>query len=272
VYYICGPGSWNCLELPGIAWNCLPSADDIFGDDPNTVYVRMNVSSENKKGFDMISLQTVVEIKFSNVDKMPWLSWDTPAWECKTGSKLVDVKGSVCSDCYACGGRYIFGVVKNANEARFEQLADLESWKTAFINQLGNKYKNMRNKNNAYFRWHSSGDVQSVEHLKAINEIALALPDVKFWLPTKEIGMVKEYLESDVFADNLCVRISMFMVNQIPSKAMNLPTSTVIENENDFVPEHGNICHATTENSDHKCGDCRNCWDKSKSNVAYLKH
>ena len=28
-------------------------ADDIFGDDPNTVYVRMNVSSENKKGFDM---------------------------------------------------------------------------------------------------------------------------------------------------------------------------------------------------------------------------
>jgi hypothetical protein len=38
------------LELPGIAWNCLPSADDIFGDDPNTVYVRMNVSSEKFKG------------------------------------------------------------------------------------------------------------------------------------------------------------------------------------------------------------------------------
>jgi len=28
-------------------------ADDIFGDDPNIAYVRMNVSSENKKGFDM---------------------------------------------------------------------------------------------------------------------------------------------------------------------------------------------------------------------------
>jgi hypothetical protein len=38
VYYIC------LVQEPP------PSADDIFGDDPNTVYVRMNVSSEKFKG------------------------------------------------------------------------------------------------------------------------------------------------------------------------------------------------------------------------------
>lgn len=220
----------------------------------------------------MISLETVVKIKFSKVDKMPWLSWDTPAWECKTGSKLVKIKNSVCGDCYACDGRYTFGVVKNANEMRFEQLSNLESWKNAFIEQLGLKYKNMRNKENAYFRWHSSGDVQSIEHLKAINEIALALPHINFWLPTKEFGFVREFLNGNTFADNLCVRMSMFMVNQVPSNAMGLPTSTVIASENDFTPDHVNVCHATRPDSDHKCGDCRKCWDKSVSNVAYLKH
>lgn len=220
----------------------------------------------------MIALPTVTEIKFSKVDKMPWLSWDIPAWECKTGSKLAKVKDSVCSDCYACTGRYTFGVVKTANENRFDQLSDIESWKQAFIQQLGEKYKHMRNKAKAFFRWHSSGDIQSVEHLKAINDIALALPQIKFWLPTKEFGYVREFMQGNEFADNLCVRLSMFMVNQKPSKAMGLPTSTVIASENDFTDDHVNVCHATKPDSDHKCGDCRKCWDKSQTNVAYLKH
>ena len=36
---------------------------------------------------------------FTKTSKMPGLSYSLPAWECKTGSKLRKIKGSVCSMC-----------------------------------------------------------------------------------------------------------------------------------------------------------------------------
>ena len=36
---------------------------------------------------------------FTRTKKMPGLSYSLPAWECKTGSKLRQVKGSVCASC-----------------------------------------------------------------------------------------------------------------------------------------------------------------------------
>lgn len=228
----------------------------------------------------MIELKTVenLEIKFSQTEKMPWLSWDTPAWNCKTGSKLVNVKGTVCNGCYAMEGRYTFGIVKDANTARFEQLENLKVWQDNFVVQLKARYNSLRDKvNKPYFRWHTSGDVQSLEHLVAINDIAKALPEIKFWLPTKEFGMVREFkaIYGD-FADNLCVRPSMFKVNQVPSKALGLPTSTCIESPDNFTDEHKGICPASFKQfhgqSKVNCGDCRKCWDKNVDNVAYIYH
>ena len=43
---------------------------------------------------------------FTRTSKMPGLSYSLPAWECKTGSKLRQVKGSVCASCYALKGNY----------------------------------------------------------------------------------------------------------------------------------------------------------------------
>ena len=43
---------------------------------------------------------------FTRTSKMPGLSYSLPAWECKTGSKLRKVKGSVCASCYALKGNY----------------------------------------------------------------------------------------------------------------------------------------------------------------------
>jgi hypothetical protein len=33
----------------------------------------------------------------TRTSKMPGLSYSLPAWECKTGSKLRKIKGSVCA-------------------------------------------------------------------------------------------------------------------------------------------------------------------------------
>ena len=43
---------------------------------------------------------------FARTKKMPGLSYSLPAWECKTGSKLREIKGSVCASCYALKGNY----------------------------------------------------------------------------------------------------------------------------------------------------------------------
>ena len=214
-----------------------------------------------------------MEIKFSQTTKMPWVSWDIPAWECITGSKLAKLENTVCSGCYATKGRYIFGTVKNANVNRFKQLETMNEWKLAFIKALQAKYKGLKDKNKAYFRWHTSGDLQSLDHLRAIVEIANELPLIKFWLPTKEVGILSAFTKFNEFPVNLCVRISMFKIDQIPSYSMNLPTSTVItdKGKNDDMQHHLNLCHASEETNGN-CGDCRKCWDKNISNVAYKFH
>ena len=48
----------------------------------------------------------------SKPSKMPGWSIGLPAKECKTGGKLQKVPGSVCFDCYALKGCYVFKVVQ----------------------------------------------------------------------------------------------------------------------------------------------------------------
>ena len=43
---------------------------------------------------------------FTKTTKMPGLSYSLPAWECKTGSRLRKITGSVCASCYALKGNY----------------------------------------------------------------------------------------------------------------------------------------------------------------------
>ena len=53
----------------------------------------------------------------SKPSKMPGYAYNLPATECKIGSKLVKVPGSVCHGCYALKGRYRFPNVKDASPA-----------------------------------------------------------------------------------------------------------------------------------------------------------
>ena len=218
-----------------------------------------------------------ITIKTSQTTKMPWESWDLPAWLCQTGSKLVKIKGSICHGCYALKGRYIFGSKKKADLARMEQIGgSLDNWEASFIEYFKGKLKRLKVEKR-YFRWFTSGDLQSVDMLLAIANIAKAVPEIKFWLPTKEHGMLREYqaLHGE-FPANLIVRASMFMVDQVPSSGLGLPTSTVISTNDSWDIKHENICPASlrsfTGESEANCEDCRKCWDKDYKNVAYIYH
>src|SRR3954468_24245410 len=44
--------------------------------------------------------------------KMPCAAWGLPAEECKTGSKLAQVEGTVCRVCYALKGNFVRDAVR----------------------------------------------------------------------------------------------------------------------------------------------------------------
>ena len=56
----------------------------------------------------------------SKPSKMPSYAYSLPAKECKVGSKLRKVKGSVCFGCYALKGNYVYPNVQKALYKRLE--------------------------------------------------------------------------------------------------------------------------------------------------------
>lgn len=197
----------------------------------------------------------------SKPSKMPGHGYGLSAKDCKTGSKLRQIANSVCAACYALKGRYVFPNVYEAHQRRLKSIekkfwVDAMSW---LINWYENKSK--------YFRWHDSGDLQGVVHLKKIVEVCKKTPGVMHWLPTREANFVKEYKNKyGEFPKNLVVRISATMVNGVPHK-FHGHSSTVVTSENLAT---GHLCKAYKQGNE--CKSCRACWDPSIADIAYLKH
>ena len=201
----------------------------------------------------------------STPSKMPGYAYGIPAYACKLGAILAKMEGSVCSDCYALKGCYVFTVVKKAQAKRLQiLLADMHAWMRAMISLLEKKYARKVG-DERVFRWHDSGDLQRVEHLSAILQIAKALPSIRFWLPTREQKMVRDYFASGkTFPENLVVRISAQMIGQ---ENASLPEGTV---GSTVSSGKGFQCPARSQGN--ACLDCRACWQKSVESVDYSHH
>ena len=189
----------------------------------------------------------------SKPGKMPGYAYSTPAHECKTGTKLRGVAGSVCFNCYAYErGRYRFQNVKDAQYKRLEALKHPQ-WARAMAVQINSKKVK-------YFRWHDSGDVQNLDHLRKIFEVCRLTPEIQHWMPTRE-AWTKDYL--DECPENLIIRFSAPMVDQAaPASWPHTSTvSTKPEARTCPAPDQGN-----------SCGSCRACWDKTVKNICYGEH
>ena len=187
---------------------------------------------------------------FTRTSKMPGLSYSLPAWECKTGSKLRKVKGSVCASCYALKGNYTrYPAIKAAQYRRLEAMKH-PAWVTAMAAVI---------KRQKWFRWHDAGDVQDQQHLQKIFEICRLTPETRHWLPTRE-AWIKDHLASK--PDNLVIRFSPPMVNQRAPESW--PNSSMV------VDKGYHTCPAPAQGG--KCLDCRQCWDPDIKVVSYGKH
>lgn len=196
----------------------------------------------------------------SSPSKMPCYGYSLPAQRCHVGSKLRKIEGSTCSKCYALKGYYAYKHVQNALERRFASIY-LPDWTSAMITTIRHYEKS------GYFRWHDSGDLDSIDHLHNIVQVCKALPDIQFWLPTREFLTITQYFKKyGAFPDNLCIRLSAYMLEaDAPheyARAVGVNTSRVVKT--------GYTCPSSLQNN--ACGDCRKCWDKSLQSISYKIH
>jgi hypothetical protein len=196
----------------------------------------------------------------SKPSKMPGHSYSLPALEtCNVGSKLALVPGTPCHACYACKGRYKFSNVSMAQSRRLTKMQTSSTWVSDMVEIL-------RRKNEKHFRWHDSGDLINVDHLKAICTIAIGVPDCQFWLPTQEHKLVREFLkDGGKIPANLNIRISSGLVDG-RAPTTDLCTSGIYK---DNEPR-GYACPAPLQNNN--CGSCRACWNKEIKHVDYAFH
>jgi len=186
----------------------------------------------------------------SKPSKMPGWSIGIPAKECKTGGKLVNVKGSVCEGCYALKGCYVFAVVQKAQYKRLEAIQHPD-WVEAMATLINSKKPDV-------FRWHDSGDVQNLQHLEKIFKVCELTPSKRHWMPTRE-AWIKDHMHKA--PANLVVRFSSPMVDQGPVKSW--PNTSTVSTKSRTCPAPDN---------NNECGDCRACWDPLVKNIEYGKH
>jgi hypothetical protein len=182
--------------------------------------------------------------------KMPGPAYNLPAADCITGAKLVKVPGSVCAGCYALKGRYRFNNVQSALRRRAASLMHPD-WIDAMVALISG---------HEYFRWHDSGDIQSVEHLKRIFEVCKRTPDTKHWMPTREARFLR-LMDPDIIPSNLIIRMSSHMIDQGPVTFW--PWTSTVSSVTKTCP---------AQDQGNKCQSCRACWDRKVANVTYPKH
>ena len=203
-----------------------------------------------------VALAETICGKLSHTTKMPCPSYSLPVARCVSGEKLSKIEGSVCSKCYAKKGNHRFHT--GSQEARWQSLRH-PRWVEAITHLI-------REEANPHFRWHDSGDLAGYWHLQKIIDVAKALPEVSFWLPTSERDVVHEYRTLlGEFPANLTVRVSTSLIDSAPRKDQTL-TSSVHRNK----PPHGFACKAPQQGN--KCLSCRACWDKIVKNISYHFH
>jgi hypothetical protein len=194
----------------------------------------------------------------SEPSKMPCFGYSIPASTCKLGSILTKVAGTTCNKCYALKGRYVMSNVKAALDRRFASLSS-ETWIDDMVRVIAWKEKS------GFFRWHDSGDLQSLKHLQNIVAVCERLPSIKFWLPTREYGIVKAFIDAGYSVPaNLTIRVSATKIDSAAPSFAGMVTSGVVSD--------ASKANCVAPKQDNACLDCRACWSKDVLHVNYKKH
>lgn len=195
--------------------------------------------------------------------KMPCQSYSLPTIACITGYKMRAIAGSICADCYAEKGNYR-KYASNIEPAQHARLVSIDDplWVDAMVVSIGS---------DGYFRWHDSGDIQSIDHLEKIAAVARATPNCMHWLPTREYGIVSAFTAQYDIPKNLIIRLSAMFIDRpvvVPASLKNIPGIAVSNVHSKTAIGTG--CNAPKQNGE--CRNCRACWSRKVSAVSYSIH
>jgi len=202
----------------------------------------------------------------SDPSKMPEYGTSTSANECNVGSKLSKVDNSICSNCYAKKGRYVF---KNVQDAMYRRLKALDNpaWVDSMSFLMNNKKKG-KVKGLKYFRWHDSGDLQSIRHLHMIVDVANKSPNTQHWLPTRETETVSKAIKRGLkIPKNLTIRLSAMKFDAKAPENMARKYGLQVSGAS-----KRDVWDCPASLQEGECRDCRRCWDKSVFSVVYKAH
>lgn len=207
-------------------------------------------------------------------------TWSTSPAFCNVGGKLINKPGSVCHKCYAVkmGKVYPSADKSWTNNLMLFRRAVLddtvidwcESVAAQIIRISANKTKKGLKGAN-FHRWFSAGDIDSITMLRAIIKVCELTPSINHWLPTREKGILSEYLNHTLepLPVNLNIRLSGAMIDgSIPATHSAVTSSTV----HTKGKAKGIECPSYKPANKGSCGDCSMCWNKKIENISYLKH
>jgi len=200
----------------------------------------------------------------TETSKMPCKSWSLPAKD--ACPYAVYGPGTICGSCYAAKGMYVWACVQQAQQTRFAWVR--ESLKTtegrdAFVSHM---VAAIRAERKPYFRIHDSGDFFNRAYVECWQRIARALPEVKFWAPTRAWQTRNPWRDAlvDLAAlPNVTVRPSALFFDAPPPRIDGFAAGTT-------ATTGGFSCPASLQGGE--CRDCRVCWDEPDREVSYHKH
>lgn len=218
----------------------------------------------------------------TDTSKRPSASWSLPARE--ACPYAFTGEGTICGDpgthtgCYADKGSYTaYPNVKKAQRARYSWVREClktDEGTDAFVRTMVDVIGRTRNE---YFRVHDSGDLFSPAYTWAWVRIVQALPEIKFWFPTRSwrpLTMSKISPATKVAWElallalasepNVTVRPSALFFNAPAPRIPGLAAGSTAADDGSFT------CPASRQNNE--CGDCRACWDAPQLAISYRAH
>lgn len=231
--------------------------------------------------------------------KMPGYSWSLPAGNARNGQPKGTCPGavfgpsSICGSCYANpdsqvrhkdgslarrGGSYGYPVVRTAQDARRDWLMEClmtkegrDVWTSimtaavTWATRVGTGAARGQSRRINAFRVHDSGDVFSPLYAQLWQQVCAAVPDVRFWIPTRSWHSTPRILRELVVLNSLpnaTVRPSALYFHEDPPRVAGLSAGTSAAGD-------GYTCPSSKQGG--ACRECRACWDGSLP-VVYKVH
>ena len=230
----------------------------------------------------------------SEPSKMPCVGFNIPALKyCPSAVILLKEypEDSICNECYARKGFYLFKNVSEALQARADFVIkslredDGDKFVEEISKQLRKKYfdkhgkkKQLKNIDTDLFRGHDSGDLFSVPYINAWKRVCELFPSIRFWFPTREYVRESQMnaLKDLASLKNVCLKPSALRMNEKAPIVEGIDAGTAVYDDKEKAEEDGHfVCPATIEGNLATCkgNNCNLCFIKGcKKGIAYLAH